>query len=191
MKKVYWIITAASVACILLFIGVIKIINVHRDRVAAEQDTVQLAAQNATKGVMPAADYIRLDSIQSNTRSSGSISSEDLAWVLQFLRSHTSAGFAGQQARSDALFALEGLKKITPLQENEIYTAVLPLLRNTPVYNDDTDKVRAASLMGVLKDPRATPYLKYLQQQHQYSPILAERCKIALEKMSLNASSGG
>jgi hypothetical protein len=185
MSRAKWILSIiAIVAVIALFLTVRHEEYKH----SIDQNMAKMGNDYARDGVMPVEDFQRINNIAANVQQSGSISNADLEWSLNFLHSHTAAGYTGEMARANLLYALEPLKNFPRDQEQEIFQAVLPLLGNAPEYNDGLDKVRATIIMGKLKDPRAVPYLTLLLRK---PPPLSTRATEALANIEHTTGSKG
>ena len=119
----------------------------------------RMAQSDEKGGIMLASNDLKIDRIVATVQRTGGIPETDLTWLLDFLNKNNGPGQKQEIARVSILSPLEELKNIPPSQKERIYQSVIPLLGDDASYNDELDKIRASTVMGVLRDKRAIPYL--------------------------------
>lgn len=166
-KPISTILIIAGLGAVFVSIALFTIVhtmNIHK----RQRDTVggypalswqQMAESDQAGGVLPTADVIHIFEIQSRVAKSETISDDDLNWLVNKLKANDLSGERKELARVRILEPIKAIKNFTPTQKNEIYEAVLPMLGNDAAFADPLDKTQASTIMRLIDDKRAIPYL--------------------------------
>ena len=101
----------------------------------------KIAQADEKMHIIPAKDDLKIDAIVAKVQKTGSISDFDLNYLIALLKANNGFGDSQEIARVTILAPLEELKIIPSLQKEKIYEAVIPMLGNDPVFNDELDKI--------------------------------------------------
>ncbi|MDQ2687928.1 MAG: HEAT repeat domain-containing protein [Armatimonadota bacterium] len=131
------------------------------------------ARRYSSNGVMSAENYRRLASIQTNIFRTGTITDADLRWAISLLHSRPLVESQNNEngLHRAVLLYLTGIRYLTPSQQSEFFTAVVPLASDKDRYV----RQMAATTLGEIGDARAKPYLKKMQSD----PVMQVRVHAA------------
>ncbi len=129
----------------------------------------RVAQRYSSNGVMSAESYQRLASIQKDIFQTGKITDADLRWSLSLLHSKPLVESQNNEngLHRAVLLYLTGIRSLTPSQQSEFFTAVVPLASDKDRYV----RQMAATTLGEIGDARAKPYL----QKMQSDPVMQVR----------------
>lgn len=157
--------TVLAVLLVVLAVGVL--LRSHHNATPHTFSEDELATATARNGEMTKEDYLRYARIDASAEKHGLITEEDLDWTLNLLKTplQSSNPYAPALRRSAAMGVLKNVKNFTPVQEDEVYNAVLPMLassNNIPASSNKLEKIGAIAVMKNIKDKRALPALTHL-----------------------------